>query len=160
VLLLEQLQIGVALLDGCGRVLRVDAPVHGIVTLGGTLVLPRLERGRSIELLLTSITASEAHAFGDPRAVLALFIREVDDRGVSTVERLQRRYGFTATEARVAVALASGASLSEIARSLGMSRATARNHLKQILSKTDTHRQAQLVALLLRGELRSGSVSD
>mgnify|MGYP002712620104 CR=1 FL=1 len=46
--------------------------------------------------------------------------------------------------------LSCGSSLTDAAPALGMSRETARHHLKQIFQKTDTHRQAQLVALVSR----------
>ncbi|MGO9234346.1 MAG: helix-turn-helix transcriptional regulator [Methylocella sp.] len=36
------------------------------------------------------------------------------------------------------------------ARELKISRATARNQLKSVFAKTDTHRQSELVALLLQ----------
>ncbi len=62
-------------------------------------------------------------------------------------------HGLTATEARVASALADGLSLNEIAAAHGCSVQTARTHMKRILQKTGTNRQAELVRLLLTGTL-------
>ena len=44
-----------------------------------------------------------------------------------------------------------GLGLDEIADRLGLSRHTTRQHLRQVFQKTATHRQAELVRLLLRG---------
>lgn len=62
---------------------------------------------------------------------------------------LRRLYGITATEAEVAVRIARGAEPKEIADELGVSITTVRKHLQHIFEKTDTHRQAHLVRLLL-----------
>ena len=59
-------------------------------------------------------------------------------------------FGLTRREAELTALLACGSSLTDAAPALGMSRETARHHLKQIFQKTDTHRQAQLVALVSR----------
>ena len=59
-------------------------------------------------------------------------------------------YGLTATEIQLATALANGDSLSSYAQSAGIKVNTARSLLKIIFSKTDTHRQAELVALMAR----------
>jgi DNA-binding CsgD family transcriptional regulator len=65
--------------------------------------------------------------------------------------RLARLYRLTAAEARLAQLLACGLSLSKAASLLDISMATVRTHLQRIFSKTFTHHQAQLVALLLLG---------
>ena len=64
----------------------------------------------------------------------------------------QRRsiFGLTPTEARLAVSLAVGHSLEPIAHEHKISLATARNQLKAVFFKTNTHKQSELVALLLR----------
>jgi DNA-binding CsgD family transcriptional regulator len=50
----------------------------------------------------------------------------------------------------VARKLAGGQSINDIATAHAISLNTARTHLKNILSKTSTTRQAELVALVLR----------
>lgn len=62
-------------------------------------------------------------------------------------------FGLTAAEGRLAAALSAGAALNEAASGLGISRDTARNQLKSIFGKTDTHRQSELLMLL--GQLRA-----
>jgi DNA-binding CsgD family transcriptional regulator len=60
-------------------------------------------------------------------------------------------YGLTSAEARVASRLARGETLDEIADALGVSRATVRSQLHQVFAKTGTHRQTDLVRVLLLG---------
>jgi DNA-binding CsgD family transcriptional regulator len=72
----------------------------------------------------------------------------LDPRHIASV------FALTPAEARLAAAVADGRSLESIAESSGVSLTTARNQLKSVLSKTDTHRQSELVALLARLEAR------
>ncbi|KVO08717.1 helix-turn-helix transcriptional regulator [Burkholderia ubonensis] len=59
-------------------------------------------------------------------------------------------FDLTRREAMLAALLVRGPDLAEAASQLGIGLGTARGYLKQILAKTDTHRQAELVSLLLR----------
>ncbi len=61
---------------------------------------------------------------------------------------LTQRYRLTPTEIRIAKSLSSGASVQDIAAAAGVKIETVRTQLKSIFSKTDTHSQGQLVALL------------
>lgn len=74
----------------------------------------------------------------------------------SRVIRLDRaliaeQHGLTTTEAELAAQLAEGKTLAEFAAARGSSEQTARTHLKRILDKTETRRQADLVRVLLTG---------
>jgi DNA-binding NarL/FixJ family response regulator len=60
-------------------------------------------------------------------------------------------FGLTPAEKRVAHALTEGTTLTQIADGLGVSRTTIAFHLRNIFQKTGTGRQAELVALLLKG---------
>jgi DNA-binding CsgD family transcriptional regulator len=63
---------------------------------------------------------------------------------------LGQAFALTPAEARLAVIIAQGAKAEYAAEVLGISLATARNQLKSVFSKTGTHRQSELVALLSR----------
>jgi DNA-binding CsgD family transcriptional regulator len=63
---------------------------------------------------------------------------------------LSRIFGLTPAESRLAAALANGGTLTQAASNLNISWETARTHLKTVFSKTNTHRQSELVALLSR----------
>ena len=62
---------------------------------------------------------------------------------------LREAFGLTDREAQLAALIGEGLELREIARSLTIDVGTARNHLKNIFVKSGTHRQAELVALLV-----------
>ncbi len=61
---------------------------------------------------------------------------------------LAKTFRLTPAEAKLASVIARGASPEIAARELKISRETARNQLKSVFAKTDTHRQSELVALL------------
>jgi DNA-binding CsgD family transcriptional regulator len=63
---------------------------------------------------------------------------------------LRQAFGCTKAEAAVAVALAQGRDIDEIAQMRGVSLGTIRAQIKGIFAKTNTRRQAELVSLLLR----------
>ncbi len=85
----------------------------------------------------------------DARPVLLVHV--VDPTGPQLdPQMLVTMFGLTAAELRVALLLAQGLSTEEAAGRLGVQDNTVRSHIKQLLSKTHTHRQAQFVALLWR----------
>jgi len=65
---------------------------------------------------------------------------------------LAKTFRLTPAEAKLACVIARGASPGIAARELKISRETARNQLQSVFAKTDTHRQSELVALLLQVE--------
>ena len=60
------------------------------------------------------------------------------------VTELQRRYGLTPREARVAMLLASGAHAREIAQALGISPHTARRHAESVMRKLGVHSRMEV----------------
>jgi DNA-binding CsgD family transcriptional regulator len=62
---------------------------------------------------------------------------------------IRRIFGLTNAEADVALRVMRGEGLKPISTDLAVSRATVNTHLQHIFDKTDTHRQAELVRLLL-----------
>lgn len=71
------------------------------------------------------------------------------------LQALQLEYSLTRAEARVVKLLCQGFSMKAIAQDLGVSLETARTHAKRAMQKTDTHRQAELVSLVLAGGPRA-----
>ncbi len=65
------------------------------------------------------------------------------------LERLRSHFRLTAAELKLCHHLMSGSSLPECAIKLGIGHETARFHLKNIFYKTGSHRQSELVPLLL-----------
>jgi DNA-binding CsgD family transcriptional regulator len=69
---------------------------------------------------------------------------------IPSEERLRSLFDLTAAEARLAQRLACGDSVEEVARDLSIKMTTARTQLAAIFAKTETRRQARLVAILAR----------
>jgi DNA-binding CsgD family transcriptional regulator len=63
---------------------------------------------------------------------------------------LAQAFGLTPAEGRLAQLLGHGVPVHEAANTLNIAYETARNQLKAIYAKTETHRQSELVALLAR----------
>jgi DNA-binding CsgD family transcriptional regulator len=86
----------------------------------------------------------------DPGAMTALMIIIDPEREIEPPKMLVRRlFGLTNAEADVALRVMRGDGLKPIAADLRLTRATVNTHLQHIFDKTDTHRQAELVRLLL-----------
>jgi DNA-binding CsgD family transcriptional regulator len=91
-------------------------------------------------------------------AVCALFLAGgTIDSDLSIAATL---FGFTEAEQRVFVRFARSMTIADTASDLGIGRSTVRTHLLRIFEKTQTHRQAELVALAcsLTGPTRSAWV--
>ena len=63
---------------------------------------------------------------------------------------IRRRYGFTGRETELLGHMLEGRSLADAAAAMAISLSTARQYVKQLMAKTHTHRQAELIALLVR----------
>jgi len=64
-------------------------------------------------------------------------------------QTLRSLYGLTPTEARLARRLVAGDTVAQAAAALEVTIGTARIHLEHLLKKTTTHRQSELIRLLL-----------
>ncbi|MEQ1641814.1 MAG: helix-turn-helix transcriptional regulator [Pyrinomonadaceae bacterium] len=102
------------------------------------------------ELLLMRLKTVDGSPFpGKP--MVSIFVSDASYEPNQDGEMLTKIYDMTAAESRVAMMLAGGRSLNQIADDLSISKHTARTHLKRILSKTNTHSQGELIRLLLTG---------
>ncbi|BCH04702.1 LuxR family transcriptional regulator [Mesorhizobium sp. 131-2-5] len=84
----------------------------------------------------------------DGTSIVALLDR--DNRSSANPQTLQKMFGLTSAETQLAMRLAQGDAPLEIARSWRLSPTTIRTQLASLFAKTDTKRQAELVALLGR----------
>lgn len=84
-----------------------------------------------------------------PDAAVLLLIREGQVRRTVNHAALEQHYQLSKAELRLAIALLSGKTIKQAASLLHISDNTARSHLKAIFVKTNTHRQSELVQLLL-----------
>ncbi|SDE21521.1 helix-turn-helix transcriptional regulator [Limimaricola pyoseonensis] len=90
--------------------------------------------------------ADGAQYFRGPECVILV---EPGARPAANLAEVAHHYGLTPAELRLATGLLAGLSLSEIAADAGVTVETARSHLRALFAKTETHRQPDLVRLLM-----------
>jgi DNA-binding CsgD family transcriptional regulator/PAS domain-containing protein len=117
---------------------------------GGVMRLSRPSGRPALEAVVTPIGRATSPLF-EGSATCAILLAEPDARTEPPPARLARLYRLTRVEAEVASRIARGMRLRAIGEELGVSIHTVRGHLKQLFSKTNTHRQAELVRTLLSG---------
>ena len=136
------------------QLLRAAAPAVNATgtAAGGAIVLRRPSERRSLSVLVMPVPRRRnAFSLGLGAPIPAALVIVTDPERLPRVPAalVQRLYGLTPAEAALAQALAAGKSLQEHADEGRLTFETARWRLKQVLAKTDTHRQAELVRLLL-----------
>jgi DNA-binding CsgD family transcriptional regulator len=112
-----------------------------------TAALPRRSARPAVAIGMP--LAGEARDVFSRAAALVLL---VDPAGTSTraAQILQQIHALTPAETRLALALANGATLWDIAQKNQASIQTVRTQLKSVMAKTDTHRQSELAALIAK----------
>lgn len=83
------------------------------------------------------------------RRTAVIILRDPARPAMLAIADLERLFGLTRAEARLATRLADGDALEDAALALGVSRNTARSQLQAIYLKTGVNRQGDLVRLLL-----------
>jgi DNA-binding CsgD family transcriptional regulator len=109
-----------------------------------TIMLSGQEPSRVMQLEVTALPFRPHSLAGEPAAVITLR----KPKSSFLAETVQRQFGLTDAEAQIALSLANGASLAEIAVNRSVSVATVRVQLKSIFAKAHVHRQSELVALI------------
>lgn len=92
---------------------------------------------------------------GRARPAALVLAAPADVALVFSPEIIAGEFELTAAEARLVAALVAGRSMADLARDTGHSRNTLRNQLASVFVKTGTHRQTELVALVV-GRLGRG----
>jgi DNA-binding CsgD family transcriptional regulator len=81
--------------------------------------------------------------------LVALFFHDPEYKIPLSETWLREHYGMTRAEVKVAMLIATGHAVDEIAETTGTTVNAVRFHLKAIYAKTGTHRQSELVARIL-----------
>jgi DNA-binding CsgD family transcriptional regulator len=129
----------------------IHAALAGTTLPGEAFQIIRPSDREAYPVLLSALWGNQLR-FGwsmanEPLAIV--YIRDPDRPEETRSEILQRLYGLTPSQARLAERLASGCTLSDAAKQLGIAEVSARQYLKLVFEKTGTHRQAQLVRKIL-----------
>ena len=103
--------------------------------------------GRS-RLIVLSTLRSALSPVGYGPVVAMAFVSDVGCAPSVPLERLAQTYQLTDSEARIALAAASGEAPGKIAAKLRLSANTIKTHLRRVYEKLGIHRQAELVRLM------------
>ena len=105
--------------------------------------------GKRAYTMLVAPTSRQYPALSTLRPAVCIMISDPDRQGPLPSYRLQGAFGLTEAEARLCALLAAGEELRSAAEKLGITYGTARTRLAEIFQKTETHRQGELIRLLL-----------
>jgi DNA-binding CsgD family transcriptional regulator len=131
----------------------LDRALHDLIwrrsaeTFQSPVLLPR-RNGRPIVAYPSRLSNAVREGFALVQGFVVF--ADLDARPAPLAADLMRVCGLTAAEARLADRLLRDDSLEAAAESLGVSHWTARNQLKNIYLKTDTHSQGQFIGLITR----------
>ena len=113
-------------------------------SLSAPIALTRYDR-RPLIAYLMKLSSLAANAFADCQALMVLI--DPDKRWRPPELALQRAFGLTPAEAKLAAKISAGVRLETIATEHGIAKETGRNQLKSIFAKTGVHSQAELAVL-------------
>ena len=116
---------------------------------GGWMTLRRRSERRPYCVLLSPVGVLGTEQGSAPGAAV-IVVADPDRRRTVPTAALQQLWQLTPAESRLAASLAAGLDLKEAAAQLEIRISTARQYLKRVFAKTDTHRQAELVVLVAR----------
>lgn len=116
---------------------------------GGQCQIIRLDLGQrdKTELVIAPLQPRPGVTWTEPLVLVVVAQASMDAEGIAW--RLRELYGLSATEARVAAAIATGHTVEQIAGANGVKEVTLRTQLRAIFQKTGASRQVDLVRLAL-----------
>jgi DNA-binding CsgD family transcriptional regulator len=119
------------------------------------VVVPR-RNARPLILRTIHLDGGADSPFHPARAVVVVL--DAGRVSLPTEAQLESAFGLSSGEARLAILLAAGEMLENAASLCGISYETARKRVKVVFEKTDTRRQSELVALIIRVGTPAGAV--
>ncbi len=115
---------------------------------GTPLILIKRANARPLVAVVARLSDGSAAHGG---AAIALYVLDPDMDARPLATALCRAHGLTVSETELVMRLVKGFTIEAAARDMHIQPQTARAYLKQIFAKTDTHRQTDLVRMVLRG---------
>ncbi|WER49065.1 helix-turn-helix transcriptional regulator [Cupriavidus sp. WKF15] len=140
------------------RLLRQSMAAHRGAAMAGTeaMSVTRPSGKARLGLLIRTVPLSEWSEDNRRRPACVVFIRDPERKSRASRDMVRQLFDFTPAETELALQLANGLTLDESAEELGISKNTARAHLRAIFSKTGVTRQAKLVRMLLGSVISLG----
>ena len=129
-----------------------DAQSHDAVARPAAILLLRPRNPSQQPIVVTVAPAGSAKTAGqdEEEAAVIIHIVQPDADAAHGLEPVCELLGLSRVETKLVQQLHRGSTLTEAASVMRIKVDTARSYLKQIFSKTDTHRQADLLALVTR----------
>ena len=116
---------------------------------GGVIAIGRPSGRRPLVLLVSPMPQRLTLFPGVRTAAAMVFVSDPEQPAVADEDTLRTLFGLTPAEARLTRLLAQGCALLDAGAQLGLRRETVRSRVKTIFEKTNTHRQSELVRLVL-----------
>jgi len=120
--------------------------------LGTVIAIQQPNQGSTISLTVAPLKP-DAHAGAPHEPLAVVFLAGQEAPPLPLPQLLRKAYGLTSAEARVLLAVVSGARLADHAEQNGVRLETVRSQLKQIFLKTGCSRQSDLVRLVLNNPI-------
>ena len=133
---------------GLQELLARALPPFGQQGSGGSIKVSRREHLPPLVLHVNPVDRRETEYCAWPIAALVLVADPAGERRIDP-DLVATGLGLTPTESRVAVMLAEGGTVQEIAAAIGRKVPTIRWHVRHIFKKLDINRQAELVRRVL-----------
>jgi DNA-binding CsgD family transcriptional regulator len=111
------------------------------------LVLKRREKRTPLIVDIHPLPLGRGVQAGNPVAILRLI--DPEERTPIDVDTIIAMFGLTRAEAAIAATLCAGGTVAGHAADAGITRNTARTLLRNAMAKTETHKQSELVSLIL-----------
>jgi len=149
---------GLELLDGCLRasVGRDNQALQRLIDqaqrqpngpqVAEAIMLTRPSGRPALGVVVQCLPGREQAEGGQAR--VAVFLRDPEQTAGVPQQPLRQLFGFTPSEAELAAHLANGLSLDDACVRMGISRNTAKSHLRAIFGKAGVNRQSELVCAL------------
>jgi DNA-binding CsgD family transcriptional regulator len=145
----DQRRLAVAVSEACGSSLFATSSPTRTGAAGVLIPICRDDDQPRYRVSVFPLRRDHAVRGLTSEAEAVLFVDDPsDDAASAQIDLYSRAFRLTPAEARLAVHLASGASLTEAADAFGVTHNTVRAQLRAIFDKTETHRQSELVRLL------------